>query len=257
MTGAELEGAIRAVWNPSRPAVIHPAPTIAETVDGGAAAVCEAILAAAGRRGTVLMPAFTATRTVVGLAQRPEPFRIDLPVSTELGKVPEEFRRLPGVIRSSHPSHSFAAWGLQAEELLSTHRDDNPLGPLKKLNVAQGSVVLLGSGLENALAIHLAEESASHPYLARAVALRINSAGYQERIVIHRFPRCSRAFVRLEPAIAPERMRVVTTAVGLIRAVAVRELVRLAAAMLRNDPRVFVCDDEACEGCRIRREAVG
>jgi aminoglycoside 3-N-acetyltransferase len=111
-------------------------------IEGGALAVCSTLLEAVGDSGTVMMPAFTCAETW----PRPDPdkplsrpvaFHADISVSKEVGTIAEAFRRLPGVLRSSHPTHSFAAWGRHAREVLSTQRDNNPFGPLKKLNIMQ------------------------------------------------------------------------------------------------------------------------
>ena len=67
----------------------------------------------------------------------------------------------------------------QAREVLSTQRDNNPMGPLKKLNVVQGQALLLGEALTAVSAIHLAEERAGVPYLGRRTAVRVNAAGMQ------------------------------------------------------------------------------
>src|SRR5262249_50268603 len=149
----------------------------------GARSVCLAILDAVGENATVVMPAFTCAETlphpvagsVGGAPHRTVAFHQDLPVSRAVGAVAEAFRHLPGVLRSSHPTHSFAAWGRQAREVLSTQRDNNALGPLKKLNVMQGQVLLLGTTLEAATVIHLAEEGVGVPYLGRNTAVRVNA----------------------------------------------------------------------------------
>ena len=134
--------------------VVHSA---ADAVDSPETAelVAAALMEAVGPGGTLVLPAFTDDTTCEGPTERPPghrpvPFHSDLPVSERLGPLPEVFRRLPGVLRSSHPTHSFAAWGRRAREVLSTQRDNNTLGPLKKINVLQGHVLLLGAGLDAA-----------------------------------------------------------------------------------------------------------
>ena len=85
-------------------------------VEGGAVTVCQALMQSITEAGTLLMPAFTYDETLLppgGIRTRALSYHLDLPVSREIGAIPEAFRRLPGVVRSSHPTHSFAAWGRQ------------------------------------------------------------------------------------------------------------------------------------------------
>jgi aminoglycoside 3-N-acetyltransferase len=236
-------------------------------LEGGPAVLCEALIEAVGPSGTLMMPTFTHTETIrdsspsrnspAAPGHRPIPYHADLPVSPEVGIAAEMFRHMAGVLRSNHPTHSFAAWGRQAREVLSTQRDNNPLGPLKKLNVMQGQVLLLGTTLQGATVIHLAEERASVPYLGRRTALRINAGGYEERVVVENFPGCSVAFDRLEPYLDPSKVRSTPLPHGEGRKIAVRYLVNLASQLLANDPRLFVCDNPNCSSCANKHAAVG
>lgn len=233
-------------------------------IEGGAATLCRVLMDAVGESGSILMPTFTHHETLgdSSVASGPEPrprpvaFHPDLPVSADVGEVADTFRKLPGVLRSNHPSHSFAAWGRAARDMLSTQRDNNTLGPLKKLNLAQGHVVLLGTTLESATAIHLAEEQLHVPYMQRRTASRLNSAGYDERVVIENVPGCSVAFRRLEPALDPEVVRSLRLPRGWGLIIPMRYLVRLSIVALHNDPAVFVCEREDCAGCQSKRAAL-
>ncbi|MFI5365455.1 MAG: AAC(3) family N-acetyltransferase [Candidatus Binatia bacterium] len=231
--------------------------------DGDGRPVCVALVEAVGESGTVVMPAFTYAETLsgpptgvtaTGGARRPVAFHQDLPVSREVGAVAEAFRHLPGVLRSSHPTHSFAAWGRQAREVLSTQRDNNPLGPLKKLNVMQGHVLLLGTTLQAATAIHLAEERLGLPYRNRRTAVRVNAAGYDERVVLENVPGCSEGFIRIEDHLDPAKVRSVPLPRGVARKIPIRHLVNLATKLLETDPQLFICDDPACPSCAGKRE---
>ncbi|MBI3786344.1 MAG: AAC(3) family N-acetyltransferase [Deltaproteobacteria bacterium] len=236
-------------------------------IEGGPASLCETLIEAVGPSGTLMMPTFTQTETIresvpnrnpgAAISHRPIPYHADLPVSPDVGIVAEMFRHMAGVLRSNHPTHSFAAWGRQAREVLSTQRDNNPLGPLKKLNVMQGQVLLLGAPLQAATVIHLAEERASLPYLGRRTALRINAGGYEERVVVENFPGCSVAFDRLDAYLDPNKVHRALLPHGEARKIAVRYLVNLASQVLVNEPRFFICDNPVCVGCASKRAAVG
>jgi aminoglycoside 3-N-acetyltransferase len=236
--------------------VVHPSLSAFGEVDGGSDTVCLALIDAIGN-GTVLLPAFTYAETLIGHRPgRTVAFHPDLPVSREIGAIAEAFRRLPGVLRSSHPTHSFAAYGRQARDVLSTQRDNNVLGPLKKLNIAQGQILLLGVGLDRATAIHLAEEQLQMPYLARRSAIRLNAAGYEERVVLENVPGCSVAFTRLEERLDPAKVLSIPLARGVARKLPVRYLVNLASRALGQNPEIFVCDRPECASCAAKREAL-
>jgi aminoglycoside 3-N-acetyltransferase len=244
--------------------VVHASLSCFGDVDGGARTVCTALIDAVGESGTIVLPAFTCTETLnspaANSAGGPPPrravaFHPELPVSRAVGAIAEAFRHLPGVLRSSHPTHSFAAWGRQAREVLSTQRDNNALGPLKKLNVMQGHVLLLGTTLEAATVIHLAEEGVGVPYLGRSTAVRVNAAGYDERVVLENLPGCSTAFVMLEPRLDPTKVRSVALAKGAARKIPIRYLVGEATKALESDAYAFVCENPACRSCAAKRDA--
>src|SRR5262245_9442200 len=168
MTSEEVKEVLKPLRLEGEHFIVHSSLSAFGDVEGGPAAVSRALMELVTEAGTLLMPAFTYTETLLPLAPhraRAASYHLDLPVSREIGAIPEAFRRLPGVVRSSHPTHSFAAWGRQARQVLSTQRDNNLLGPLKKLNLMQGYSLMLGTQLHSATAIHLAEERSGVRYL--------------------------------------------------------------------------------------------
>jgi len=238
--------------------IVHAALSSFGHIDGGPLTVCAALLDAVGDVGTVVMPAFTSAETwrASSSTSRPVTFHADLSVSKQTGVLAETFRRLPGVLRSNHPTHSFAAWGRHARDVLSTQRDNNPLGPLKKINMIQGNVLLLGTSLESAMILHVAEERFGVPYLSRGTAVRLNAAGYDERVVLHNLPGCAAAFSRLEDHLDPTKVKSVPLPNGKARKIAARYLVQLATAMLERDPQAFICDQPECSSCAGKRAAL-
>jgi aminoglycoside 3-N-acetyltransferase len=265
MTRQEIERLFEALAVRGNHLVVHAALSSFGPVDRGAQAVCAGLLDAVGDAGTIVMPAFTCAETLNGGAagdsatttrRRVVPFHPDLPVSREMGVIAEAFRRLPGTLRSSHPTHSFAAWGRLAREVLSTQRDNNPLGPLKKLNVIQGQVLLLGTSLQAATVVHLAEERFGWPYLSRCTAVRVNAAGYDERVVLENVPGCGAAFVKLEEQLDPAKVRCAPLARASARKIPIRYLVQLATALIDRDAHAFICDQPECTSCAAKRQAL-
>jgi aminoglycoside 3-N-acetyltransferase len=256
MDRAEIAAVLRGLELHGLNVLVHASLASFGIAEGGAGTVCELLCEAVGPSGTIVMPAFTFRETLFGVAPAPVPFHADLPASGEIDAIAETFRRLPGVLRSTHPTHSFTARGPRAMQVLSTQRDNNTLGPVKKLNVMQGHVLLLGTSLRAATAIHLAEETGGRPFLGRGTASRINLAGFRERVVVEQIPGCSRAFDRLEERLAPAREASLPLVRGEARRFNLRRLVRLASAALVEDPHLFLCGDDACAGCAIKRLAL-
>lgn len=130
-------------------------------VDGGADAVIDALLAAVGPEGTVVMPAFTWERNH---AKPVVEFDVANDAS-EVGRITEVFRRRPGVRRNEHVCHSTAAFGPAAEEVMggSVHpfAFDASLYKCYELN---SWYVFLGCGFSSGTALHTAEEIMQVPY---------------------------------------------------------------------------------------------
>lgn len=255
MTRAELVQLLRPLGLQDNSVVVHANMAAFSGAGVTPLLLCEALVESVGSYGTIVMPAFTWSETAFSDGAAPIAFRPESPVSAILGAVAETFRVLPGVLRSNHPSHSFASYGRHARDVLSTQRDNNPLGPAKKLNLLQGYVLLLGTSLQEATVIHLAEEGASLPYLQRGSALRMNASGFEERVILEHVPGCGIGFDRLESRLDPEQVVAVSLPHATARKIPIRYLVRLAVDALRSDPLVFVCEQSECASCAAKRAA--
>lgn len=136
-------------------------------VPGGAAAVIAALQDALGPDGTLLMPAHTWEWMNRGL-------RVFDARSTPgcVGGIAEAFRRLGGVRRSLHPTHSVTAKGPRAAEMLEGHeKAETPCGagtPYARLLEADGQILLLGATLDSNTAFHCMEALCGYPDLLRA-----------------------------------------------------------------------------------------
>ena len=128
-------------------------------VEGGPLGIIEALRAALGPDGTLVMLSYTGDADAVF-----DPLRS--PASADLGVVADTFWRLPGVLRSSH-AEAFAAAGPLAAQIvegplpLPPHIYDSPVGRVYDLN---GQVLLLGVGHDANTTLHLAEVLANVPY---------------------------------------------------------------------------------------------
>lgn len=112
-----------------------------------------------GQDGTLLMPTFPFVGPQLRYVETHDTFD-PRKTPSRVGLATEVFRRMPGVIRSLHPTHSIAGWGKHAGDLLATHHVGTTFGPnspLYKLRHYAGCVVGLGAGLSSFTILHVAE----------------------------------------------------------------------------------------------------
>lgn len=157
--GMIADGLRRLGFDAGDTVVVHSSLKSFGYVEGGADAVIDALLEVVGREGTLCMPALSYGD--YGPDKPPPPFD---PRTTQgiVGHIPEIFRTRPGVRRSYHPTHSVAAVGAEADELLKGHEysptpcgPDSPWGRIAKRG---GSVLMIGVGTGPCTMFHGPEE---------------------------------------------------------------------------------------------------
>lgn len=121
--------------------------------------VIDALWEYVGDDGVLMLPSFNH-----GSAEIYDP----LTTRCTNGIIPDVFWRTPGVKRSLHPTHPYAAVGKNVDELLagneevSTFSKDCPLG---RLVYQKGYILLLGVGLTACTAKHIGETVSQAPCL--------------------------------------------------------------------------------------------
>ncbi|MGW0232321.1 AAC(3) family N-acetyltransferase [Actinopolymorpha singaporensis] len=261
ITEGEIAAGLRALGLTERStALVHTSLRSFGWVEGGAEAVCRALLDACG---TVLLPAGAGDHTRMpappGLVRphnaywnavswadfeqaldRAVPYSPELPVDRYLGAVPEAMRALGCAERGAHPLFAFQAAGEHARTLLDAESPDRPLAPIEALAELDGDVVLLGVSHEANTAIHLAEQRLGRSRFYRYAKV---AAG-----VWAEFPNLggeSHRFDDIEPALRPATTEV---RIGACRArrVGVRDLLAAVTEVVRADPAALLCPDPAC-----------
>lgn len=143
-------------------------------VCGGPVAIVQALMEVVTEEGTIIMPAHTADYSdPAGWGNPPVPeewwdkIREEMPAFDPeitptffMGAIVEAFRSFPDVVRSSHPTESFAVWGEGKAEIIARQSLDFSLGensPLAHIYNKRGFVLLLGVGYDSNTSMHLAE----------------------------------------------------------------------------------------------------
>ncbi|MHA1988072.1 MAG: aminoglycoside N(3)-acetyltransferase [Promethearchaeota archaeon] len=141
---------------------------------GGPVSVIKSILEIITSSGTLIMPTFSSDNTDPTEWENPpvpekwwDLIKSEMPAyqpkitpTREMGIVVETFRKWPKVMRSTHPSLSFAAWGKHAKFVIKDHKITSGLGehsPLARVYDLDGKILLLGVNHYNNTSLHLAE----------------------------------------------------------------------------------------------------
>ena len=153
---------------------VHSSMSSFDHIIGGARTVVDALMEICADGGTILMPTQNIDNSEPSDWQYPgvEPYlykeiRKAIPPYdrrngniSAMGDVVENFRHRDGVVISSHPACSYAAWGRYAKLLCNRQSVHFPLSeesPCARLYELKGSVLLLGTDFDRCTCMHLAE----------------------------------------------------------------------------------------------------
>lgn len=132
-------------------------------VEGGAETVIAALRAVLGEEGTLMLPALSYATSCADL------YFSNLETPSCVGLITETFRKMEGVRRTNHPTHSVAVIGKYRDEMCEGwEKDDTPIGPhspFRKLADYKGKILLLGCPFTRNTFMHGMEEIANVPYV--------------------------------------------------------------------------------------------
>lgn len=154
----------------------------------------------------------------------------------------------PERFRGNNALNSFAAVGPLAEKLVKDQTNDAVYAPLKNLYDLDGFVLLMGTDLTAATAIHYAEQLAGRTPFVRW------ARGEQGSTIAVRAGGCSEGFEKLMPIVKPFEKQL-TVCGSLWRCYRIRDLVDTCKAAFLADSLVAHCDDPEC--CRCNDAAKG
>jgi len=151
--------------SPADVVMVHSSLSSCGDVVGGVDTVVDALVDWAGPR-TLALPTHTYCYADDGGVG---PLFDPAVTPSVVGAVTNAWWRRPGVVRSLHATHSLAARGPAAEDLVAGHVDcDTPCGagtPYARVVDAGGSVLMFGATLNAYTLFHTAEDEAAVPYL--------------------------------------------------------------------------------------------
>ncbi|MDL1862584.1 AAC(3)-VI family aminoglycoside N-acetyltransferase [Betaproteobacteria bacterium PRO7] len=215
--------------------LVHTSFRAVRPIVNGPAGLIEALRAALGPDGTLVMPSWTGDDDA--------PFDpAATPCAADLGVVADTFRRMRGAARSDHP-FAFAALGPQARSITdgplpaSPHAPDSPIG---RVHAMDGQVLLLGVGHDADTALHLAEVIAGVPYRVPKFCTVLRS-GRPVRVHYEENDHCCERFALADEWLRARGLQAEgRVGYGQARLFRARDVIALAVERLARDPCLFL-----------------
>lgn len=227
--------------------LVHSSLAALGDVDGGADTVIDALIEAVGPDGLVVVPTFACQ----------PPF--DRKTSTTpLGSIADQLWRRPNAFRSLHPTHSVAAIGRGAEELLRGHeKAPTAYGegtPYHTLAVNGGKILLLGVDQDRNTTLHTAEALSGAVYLSDITGTYVDDSGTEVTIPIAAMAGPHRDFIGLD-RLFRERGIMTIGRIGsaVCRLIDAGAMLDMTLEALKQDPAAVLCDNPSCADCVMQR----
>ena len=204
------------------------------------------VISVIGREGTLLIPAFTWSN--VNEEQPHFSARETEPCD---GLIPRRFLRMPGVVRSLHPTHSVGAFGKLAMKLISKHAlDETPQGPnspLTRLPEFNGKILFIGDILHSCSFMHSVEEIAQVPYVLAKKRVRYtiedeNGAAVEKEMIPHDFHGWGAEYGRVKKILKYPDIKKGKVGKAKCFLVDAAALLEKAIAVMKREPYYFVTD---------------
>lgn len=227
--------------------LVHTAFSRVAPVEGGPQGLIDALQAALGPGGTLVMPSMSDDDD--------HPFEPGATPCLGMGVVADSFWRLPGVLRSDSP-HAFAAVGPRAAEITADHPLDVPHGvnsPPGRVHDLDGQVLLLGVGHDANTTIHVAEGLAGVRY-RRPGYVTLLRDGQPARFEYSEIDHCCENFALVDRWLEAEhRQRRGAVGHAEARLARSRDIVEVVTRHLREDETAFLHPegvDRECDEAR-------
>lgn len=224
--------------------LVHSALRKLGPVEGGADTVIDALLSTIGPAGTLALP--THTWKVVNAEQ---PVFHQALTPSNVGALTNVFRNRPGVVRGLHPTHSLAAIGPRAVELVRDHQKDNTPAaagsPYGRLRDWGGKILIIGPGLECCTFFHGCEQWAGMPWAVSPKPIQLYSITAEGEVISvpthHHVVNTWSQYPDLEPGLLAAGA-IVLGQLGdcPLRLIDARRAADFVIAQLRQDPSIIL-----------------
>ena len=188
---------------------------------------------------------------------------------SKVGLISETFRSMKDVQRSGHPTHSAAAWGALAEELIACDWSPDDTRSLRAMMAAAArgaKVLMIGCDFTSLSLLHAAEELADAPYIKifcerhlgwKPSACVKDVRGRPRSVALVNVPGCSRAFGKAQ-SLAKRRKLLREGRFGQAACLVfdAQAVLDATVAQLRQKPDFLLCRAGTCRDCDDRRVAL-
>jgi aminoglycoside 3-N-acetyltransferase len=226
-------------------------------IEGGAETVIDAFLDVLGPDGLLAVPTFTYTTR-----------RFDPQTEMSLtGGMTNALRLRPNAVRSWHPTHSVAAVGDGAAEIVADHHLKGGLDidtPLDRIAQSGGWVLMLGATQITNSTVHVGEAHAHIPHMDVGFSpdfVRDAVVVLDDReipVTLHNPPGCSRAFGAIEgPLRAMDAISDGTVGRAFTQLMRGADVIQATVDTLAHDPGALLCTDPRCYRCQQSRVVLG
>jgi len=228
-------------------------------VEGGANAVIDALVDVVGHEGPVIAPTLSFTFADVepkGLMWDPRE------TPSRVGLITDTLWRRPEAHRSAHPTHSIAALGSRAAELVQGHDHGSTFdrnGPYGRYVQWDAWLLFLGVDFRCNTTAHAVEDWLDLPYMCNEVALVKGPDGRPQRLPVTRSPMGHRDFYQRDSKL--DRLLwgsgiVREGSIGPARVLMCRSKAqcRLLTEALAAQPDLLLCERQECAFCSRWRQ---
>ena len=232
--------------------LVHSALGSIGTVEGGADGVVEALIKSVSKSGLVIVPTLTSTYSGGLYAFNPGK------TPSRVGEITNALLKREDAFRSSHPTHSLAAVGKNAEEFVkghttSTFSKESPFGKYVKRNA---KILFIGTGVVCNTTLHAVEDWLDLPYLTTGKAFVEDAWGREKMVDVTKFPSGCRDFYKQDSKIEKAFMKKGVIKKGRLGKAKVlllnaRDVVNNLVKIIESGAAdILLCDKPECEFCK-------
>ena len=236
-------------------------------VDGGADTVIDAMLSVIGEdEGVLFVPTLTGTFARAGWDEMTKYAFDPKATPSRVGKVTDTLWRPPNACRSEHPTHSLAALGKDAEELVKGHGGDastfDKRGPYGKYVKLGATILFIGTHMGCNTTLHVGEDWAELPYMDQNAKARVRRGDEEAVVPLKMSPNGHRSFYASDensPAVQLfyklGLVREAKLGDATVQLIGAQDIINtMMKTYYEGEPAFLLCKKPDCEFCRKGRE---